>query len=85
MTRMVKIGRRLKKDPELAMALNDEYVQHISLKSFRSAFFVLLIAQAVLLIVNLIYSIPSKTVIQISILIGALSPFISFLILDHEK
>ena len=39
--RLFHLGRKLKKHPGLDMALNDEYIQHLRLKSYRVAYWVI--------------------------------------------
>jgi hypothetical protein len=82
--RIIKMNRKIKQNPALNQALNDELYEYIRLKSFKSAFIVLLIVQLFLLPVNIIYKLSAESVININIFIGIIAPIISFIFFDRE-
>lgn len=84
LSRMMKITKELKQNPKLSQALNDEFYTHIRQKSFTSAFWILLIAQIVLFLINIFYPLSSEGILNINIFIIVMSPLISFIIFDRE-
>lgn len=83
---MLKIMKALKKDPQMAEALNDEFYKAIQQKSFSIGCYVLLLLQAFLMLVHVgLYPLSALSVLSINILIGVLTPLITFLILDRES
>jgi len=83
--RMQKVTKELKENPELSMALNDEFYQHIRFKSFTFAFFIMLLLQALLIIVNVFVSLSSASVLNINILAGVVTPIVTFLVLESGQ
>ena len=66
--RMVKMIIELKRNPTLNQTLNDEFYKHIRIKAFKTAFFVVLITQVFLLLLNLFYEISAWSIINLNIL-----------------
>lgn len=83
--RMMKLISEIKKDPKLYKALNDEFYRHIRLKAFRAGFFIVLISQILLFLINKQLSLSAESAIQINIFLCAISPTVAFLIYDREK
>ncbi len=82
---LIKAQKELKKNEEIGLALNDEFYTHIRHESFKNSFFVLLIIQAFLLIVNLFVPVNADAILKINILIGVIAPLVSFIILEDKQ
>lgn len=82
---LIKAQKELKKNEEIGLALNDEFYTYIRHKSFKYSFFVLLTAQALLLIINLFVPVTADVVLKINILIGVIAPLVSFIILEDKQ
>jgi sulfite exporter TauE/SafE len=82
--RIIKMSKKIKQNPAFNQALNDELYEHIRLKSLKSAFIILLVAQFFLLPVNMFYGLSAESVININIFTGVISPVVSFIFFDSE-
>ena len=82
---LLRVQKELKENTEIGLALNDEFYTHIRHKSFKNSFFVLLIVQAFLLIVNLFIPVTADAILKINILIGVITPLVSFIILEDKQ
>lgn len=83
--RMQKTIKHMKKDPELAEALNDEFYQHIRLKSFTYTFWVVIVAQVLFILANTFYAVSAESVLYVNILIGVISPVVFFLLFENGQ
>ena len=84
--RMIKLRKEIKKDKVLCQTLNDEYFQHIRLKSFYRSYFVMLILIAAITFANeFVMKLSGESIINLFLLAGAILPNIFILILDNEK
>jgi hypothetical protein len=82
--RTIQQQQKIKQDQRLNTALNDEYIQHIRLKSFNIAFWIVLISQGFLYVINMFYGLSAELIILTNIFIAVLAACISFLVLDRE-
>jgi hypothetical protein len=83
--RALQFGRKLKQHPDLTMALNDEYIQHIRLKSYRITYWVVCLIIVSLLFLKDVFSLSADSVILIIFLAAIFTPHIILLILDRGK
>lgn len=83
--RLFHLGRKLKKHPGLDMALNDEYIQHLRLKSYRVAYWAINVVIISLLFLKDVFSLSDYSVILIILMTAIFSPGIFFLIPDRWK
>lgn len=83
--KMQRVRKDMEKNPELCIALNDEFYQHLRLKSFTYAFFVVTLLQAFLLLASTFTVLEAGCVLKINILVVVLAPLISFILLDNEQ
>ncbi len=77
---MIRWGRRVRRDPELAASVNDERVELARLKSWRVGFFAVLVAQAI----PLLAPIPAIVGGRLTILVGLTASIGSYLAFDGE-
>lgn len=82
---LIRAQKELKENVEIGLALNDEFYSYIRHKSFKFSFFVLLIVQALLLIINMFVPVIADVVLKINILIGVIVPLVSFIILEDKQ
>jgi hypothetical protein len=80
LVRMLRWGRRLRRDPELAASLNDERVELARLKSWRVGFFAVLAAQAI----PLLAPIPAEVGGRLTILVGVTASIGGYLAFERE-
>lgn len=83
--RIMYYNKKIKQDPQLSASLNDEYIQYLRLKSFNIAFWIVLILQGFLYVINMFYSLSVEMVIIVNIFVAVLTAAISFIILDREQ
>ncbi|MEH7525655.1 hypothetical protein V7149_20640 [Bacillus sp. JJ1503] len=83
--RLIKFSGQLRKKHELARSLNDEYFQVIRLKSFTSAFWVLLGCIVIFFVLSLFIKLNVQLVLHALIIIGVVSALISYLIFDKDN
>ena len=82
--RILNLQQSIKSDPEQAAALNDEYIESIRRQSICIAFWVLLVSQGILFLVNMFYPLSAQVVIMVNVFIAAMAVVISFMLLDRE-
>jgi hypothetical protein len=82
--RMLKLGRMLRQQPQLADALNDEYVQQKRWKAWMVAFCAILVCQAAIILINLLAPFDAGIGAQITILVAVVSSVGAFLYFDRE-
>jgi|GEM_PF-3452507 len=80
-----RVKKDMKKDPELCVALNDEFYQHLRLKSFTYAFFVMTLLQAILLLINTFATMTAESILKINLLVVVLAPLITFILLENDQ
>jgi len=83
--RLLRMERRMKQNPELAMTLNDEYTQHIRFKSLGITYWIIIVVIILLLVLEDIYSLSASIDLKIIFLAVILTPNIVFLIMDREN
>jgi hypothetical protein len=83
--RMLKIERILRQQPQLADALNDEYVQHKRQKAWKVAFFAILVCQAVIILANLLAPFDAGSGALITIWVAVVSSIGAYLYFDRES
>ena len=77
---LIRWGRRVRRDPELATSLNDERIQLARLRSFRVGFFAVSAAQ----LIPLTVTIPAVVGGQLSVLVGVTASIGSYLAFERE-
>lgn len=82
--RMITLGRKIRKDPKLKVALNDELTRHIRLKSLAAGFWSLVILQMLLSVSAAFLKIDVRTVLDINLYVAVLAFIISFLFYERE-
>jgi hypothetical protein len=83
--RAFQFGRKIKQNPELAIAMNDEYIQHIRLKSYRTTYWVVSVIIVSLLFLKDVLSLSTESVLLIILFALFFTPAIILLIMDREK
>lgn len=83
--RMQRTIKQMKKDPEIVEALNDEFYQHIRLKSFTYTFWVVILVQVLFIIANTFYPVSVESVLYMNILIGVITPVVLFLLFENGE
>jgi hypothetical protein len=83
--RMLQIERMLRKQPQLADALNDEYVQQKRWKAWKVAFCAILVCQAVIILINLLAPFDAGIGALITIWVAVVSSIGTFLYFDRES
>ncbi|HWQ45230.1 MAG TPA: hypothetical protein VN376_00100 [Longilinea sp.] len=83
--RMLRMEKMLRRQPELADAMNDEYVQQKRWKAWKFAFIAILVCQAVIILVNLWIPFDAGIGAQLTIWVGVVSSIGSFLFYDRES
>lgn len=83
--RALQFGRKLKQHPELATAINDEYIQHTRLKSYRITFWILCVIVISLLFLKDMFFLSTESVLLIILFSLIFIPAIILLILNREK
>lgn len=83
--RELQFGRKLKQHPGLDMALNDEYVQHIRLKSYRITYWIVCVIIISLLFLKDVFSLSTESVLLIILFSLIFIPAIILLILNRGE
>ena len=83
--RSFHLGRQFKKHPGLDLALNDEYIQHIRLKSYRVAYWAINVVIISLLFFKDVFALSDDSTILIILMTAIFSPAIFFLIPERWK
>ena len=84
LVRMLMLGRKLRAEPALAAALNDEFIQHGRLRAFATAFWVVMAGQAVAAGFGAFLRLDGALVANITILIGVSAAIGAFLLYTRE-
>jgi len=85
LVRMTLVSRAIASDPRLRSALNDERVREARLKAFAAAFWIMLLAQAPLLLAALFLELPARAGGEITIFAGVVGAGLAFLHYDRES
>ncbi len=83
--RMLRMERVLRRQPELADAMNDEFVQQKRWKAWKFAFIAVLVCQALLILVNLWIPFDAGLAAQLTIWVAVVSSIGAFLYYDRES
>jgi len=83
--RLLQFSRLLQKKRELARPLNDEYIQAIRLKSFTTAFLILLGSIVTLFVLSLFVDLKAQFVLHVLIIVGVIAGLISYLIFEKDN
>ncbi len=81
---MLRIGRLLRQQPQLAEALNDEYVQQKRWKAWKVSFFIVLACQAAIFLVNQLIPFEAGSGALITIWVAVVSSIGAYLYYDRE-
>jgi len=81
--RAFQFERKIKQNPELAIAMNDEYIQHIRLKSYRTTYWVVSVIIVSLLFLKDVFSLSTESVLLIILFALFFTPAIILLIIDR--
>ncbi len=76
--------RAMKRDPALAVALNDERYMQAILRSHAAAFWTLLLTSAALLLWSLYFPLSGRVAAQLFLVVAVCSAMIALLIYDRE-
>lgn len=82
--KMFDIAKKLKEDGELIRIVDNEYTKLNRLKAFTLSFFVVLGAEAFLLVLSIFYNIPVRAAINITIFVAVVTALIAFIQFDKS-
>lgn len=83
--KIVLLSFLMQKKRPLAISLNNEYFQMIRLKSFTIGFWVILGFVGILFTLSLYVALNIQLVLHILLVVGVISPLVSYLILDKDE
>jgi len=85
LVRIAVLQRRLRLNPALAAAINDEWVKEIRRISYAIGFWTIMIFQGLLVAVASFVTFPALVAAQVTLAVGVVSASVAFLILGRER
>ena len=85
MLRVGSLQRAINKDPAARAALNDERIQHVRLRAFRTGFFALIAYLVLLRLSTIVVSVPLGFAVQLGIFMAVLVTTAAFLFFEHSE
>lgn len=85
MLRVGSLQRAINKDPAARAALNDERIQHVRLRAFRTGFFALIAYLVLLRLSTIAVSVPLGFAVQLGIFMAVLVTTAAFLFFEHSE
>jgi uncharacterized protein (DUF983 family) len=83
--RMFRMGNFLRKEPDVELALNDEFVRQKRGKAIAAAFWTMMIVQAAIILLNLVIAFDAGIAAQATLTAGVAAVIVGFLYYDREN
>jgi hypothetical protein len=83
--RMFRMGNFLRREPDVELALNDEFVRQKRGKAIAAAFWTVMIVQAALILLNLAIPFDAGIAAQATLTAGVAAVIVGFLLYDREE